>query len=171
MGPFTDIKFHPVGQGLFTSIEICDENNRKIFSIIFDCGSTKSCSRSLRQCIDKYIDNNSSRKVNLLTLSHLHYDHVSGLTRLLSEIDAETVVLPYLTPLERLLVAVSQRPKPLWYYSFLASPATFLAGLGIRNIVFLTGTGDEVHRNYLAVPQNHRMNIMVIEKDMLTGLE
>jgi hypothetical protein len=53
------------------------------------------------------------------------------------------VVLPYLTPIERLLVAVGQPRLPVWYYSFVASPATFLAGFGVPRIRFLTGTGEE----------------------------
>jgi len=56
----------------------------------------------------------------------------------------DTAVLPYLHPVERLLIAAMQPlTVPRWYYMFLASPGVFLASLGVRNIYFLGEGGGE----------------------------
>jgi len=108
--------------------------------IIFDCGASDVA--LLEKRITFYLGGRALPRIDLLALSHLHYDHVSGLPYLLSRAQVDTVVLPYISPLEKLLIAAAQPPMPPWYYSFLASPATFLASFGVRNIYFLGGGGE-----------------------------
>ncbi len=138
-----NIKFYPVGHGLFTFMALHSSDYN--FNIVFDCGSHIICREALEKSLNDFLAE-KVKKIDLLVISHLHYDHVSGLVKLLSEVKVDTVVLPYIFPNERLFIAASQgflRDMPLWYFSFLSSPASFLANLGVREIRFLRGTGKE----------------------------
>ena len=137
-----DIRFHPVGHGLFSSIGIyMGERN---FNLLFDCGSHIKCREALSRALDSFLAE-GAKDIDVLVISHLHYDHVSGVVKLLSNANVKTVVLPYILPEERLLIAAQQMlfPLPPWYHSFLISPASFLASLGVEEIRFLRGTGEE----------------------------
>jgi len=94
--------------------------------------------KRLERCIDLYLKRGLAN-IDLLVLSHLHTDHVNGIPYLLGKTRVDTAILPYLHPIERLLIAALQPPMPPWYYLFLASPAAFLISMGVRNIYFLGG--------------------------------
>ena len=54
------------------------------------------------------------------------------------------ILLPYISPTERLLVAVSQPlNRPAWYYGFLADPITFLLSMGADEVIVLYGDSGE----------------------------
>jgi len=137
-----NISFHPVGHGLFSSVSVY--TRERSFNLLFDCGSHIKCRKALSKALDKFLAR-GPRDIDILVISHLHYDHVSGVVKLLSHANVKTVVLPYIPPEERLLIAVHQPifPLPPWYRSFLVSPASFLAGLGVEEVRFLRGTGEE----------------------------
>jgi hypothetical protein len=136
--------FHPVGEGLFSSLDFllprCDSISR--FSMVYDCGSLSS--GTIRRRVHVYTRNR--RILDLLVISHLHYDHVSGLINLFEKLTINTVMLPYLSPLERLLTAALQPEEPTWYYMFLADPISFLASLGAKRIILIFG--GEHHREF-----------------------
>ena len=136
-----NISFHPVGHGLFSSVNVY--TGRRRFNLLFDCGSHIKCRGALSKALDEFLAR--ERYIDILVISHLHYDHVSGVVKLLSHANVKTVVLPYIPPEERLLVAAHQLalPLPPWYRSFLISPAAFLASLGVEEVRFLRGTGEE----------------------------
>ena len=133
MTPLTiEFTFHNVGQGLFYSGKV------EGFNFIYDCGAEKR--KHLYTAIDHYRNHKlPSSKLNLLILSHLHDDHVAGLNVLLSGISVDTVILPYLTPIERLMVALRRKDLPLWFYKFLADPVSFLIEKGAEKVVLLGG--------------------------------
>lgn len=120
-----------VGQGLFHSGAVEIDGQRLHY--VYDCGSQKSYGRELRREIDRYLDELPDGERVTVYLSHLHYDHVSGLDRLLRSGRVEQVVMPLLPPSERLLVlgaalASSERRAlaPSWYVDLLAEPVTWL---------------------------------------------
>ena len=137
--------FHGVGQGLFYSSElrVYLKQKPKGFSFIYDCGSEKR-QTFLRNEILKYKKINlHSQVLNLLIISHLHKDHISGLDDLLSGSIVKQVVLPYLSAIERLYLAVSQNAMG-WYADFLSNPTEYLQNKRVETIYYLTkGEGEK----------------------------
>jgi len=132
--------FHPVGQGLFTSLDtdIMADSKCYNFSVVYDCGSSHKYSRYLKREIKQYICHRNHH-IDILFLSHLHYDHVSGLNFLLKYTTVDMVVLPYISPYERIIVALMHPLSlPLWYFEFLSDPATYLLERGVGNVVYLS---------------------------------
>lgn len=92
--------FHPIGQGSFNT-EIFSCNNIKIAKIVYDCG-TNSSQQTLKNEIDKTFDKND--EIDILFLSHLHADHISGVEYLKQRCKIKTVVLPLLDYFEKVIV-------------------------------------------------------------------
>ena len=125
----TDFTFHNVGQGLFYSGRIED------FNFIYDCGSESKT--HIQSVVSDYKRSKlRNSHVDLLVLSHLHADHVSGLADLLGDgIAVDAVMLPYLSPMERLMVSLDSNNPPEWLRRFWADPISYLVGKGARKIV------------------------------------
>ena len=127
--------FHNVGQGLFYSGKIGG------LRFAYDCGSTRR--RHLGSIVSKFKKTSlSSRKMDLLVLSHLHDDHIAGLSILLKKpkISIDTVVLPYLSPIERLMISLTKTSLPKWFYEFWADPVHFLIENGVERVLLLGGS-------------------------------
>jgi hypothetical protein len=124
-----DFTFHNVGQGLFYSGSIED------FNFIYDCGSESKT--HIQSVVSDYKKNKLKNScIDLLVLSHLHTDHVSGLADLLGdEIVVDTVMLPYLSPIERLMVSLGGNNPPEWLRRFWSDPLSFLVDKGAKKIV------------------------------------
>lgn len=142
-----EFTFHNVGQGLFYTGRIGK------FNFVYDCGAEKKDKDYLYKAIDGYSPNNRGEVekplLDVLIISHFHEDHVLGINKLLKMNKVDTVILPYLTPIERLVVSLTQygkRPQyklPQWYYQFLSDPVAYLRGKGIKKIVIIGGTGNK----------------------------
>ena len=127
--------FHNVGQGLFYSGKIGD------FRFVYYCGSTRR--GHLGSIVSRFKKTDlSSQKMDLLILSHLHDDHIAGLSILLEKpkISIDTVVLPYLSPIERLMVSLTKISLPKWFYEFWADPVHFLIENGVERVLLLGGS-------------------------------
>jgi glyoxylase-like metal-dependent hydrolase (beta-lactamase superfamily II) len=74
-----------------------------------------------------------------LIISHLHDDHISGLNILLNKARVDTVILPYLSPIERLMVALRNVNLPQWLYDFWSDPITFLIEKGVNRVILVGG--------------------------------
>jgi len=132
-------KFHPIGQGLFYSSSI-SLNNNITSNVIFDCGSEKI------ELVKDEIDKLKTYEIDVLIISHLHFDHISGLDYLLNNKKAEikTIVLPYLFPEERILIQILNYNKPEWYNEFLSNPYSYLNEKdNIGNIIIINGSDNE----------------------------
>jgi beta-lactamase superfamily II metal-dependent hydrolase len=128
-----DFTFHNVGEGLFYTGKIHD------FNFIYDCGAQYN-RKHLNSVVDDYVTKQlRTAKVDLLILSHLHDDHVAGLDALFNKVSVDTVMLPYLSPLERLIVALRRSNLPPWFYRFWADPITFLIEKGTRKVILIGG--------------------------------
>lgn len=136
-----NIKFHPVGFGLFTSGKIGK------FKFVYDCGSTKTTNAN--KCVEEEFE--EGEHLDFLAISHFHKDHISGLKRLLEVVDhVETIILPYITPRERLyyfLTLEMNDPDFDWISDFIINPADFLLSPifkeKITNIVFIKGGAEK----------------------------
>ena len=68
----------PVGQGLFTQFDVYAGD--ATFRVVYDCGSFTSGRGSP---LDGAIRLLRDRPIDLLIISHFHYDHISGVPKLL----------------------------------------------------------------------------------------
>ncbi len=116
--------FHPVGQGLFCSGAIND------FRFVYDCG-TDSGAAYTNSAISRYDQNDP---LDLLIISHFHADHMNAVRDLLARTKGvKEVVLPYLFPAERLMVAAEYSlmggdgPLNDDYVAFLTNPLAYIA--------------------------------------------
>ncbi|MGX9417685.1 MBL fold metallo-hydrolase [Vibrio sp. WJH972] len=96
------VKFHPVGQGLFSSGKVHDQNGSE-FNFMYDCGTS-----SKQSLLDDAISSLSGiNSIDLLVISHFDHDHISGLGRLLKKCHVKTLLMPYIPLPERLFVALA----------------------------------------------------------------
>lgn len=132
--------FHPVGQGLFYSSSL--QMSKNVFiNVVFDCGSEKI--KDIKKQVETYQEVNKT-KIDILIISHLHYDHISGLESLLNKKDVNTVILPYLSLEERILLQFSNLNRPSWYISFLANPYSYLERQeNISNIIIIRSDDND----------------------------
>lgn len=131
-------QFHAVGQGLFYSSLLAQGKSQA--NIIFDCGSDDI--DFINGEVEAYV--REVKHIDILILSHLHYDHVSGLDTLLAKVTTvETVVLPYLNKYERMLIQIANGTKTQWYNTFLDKPYDWLNEKdNVQNIVVINGGND-----------------------------
>lgn len=120
-----DHKFFPVGQGLFVagSIKLWPpepKRRRRIetgsnkkppaqppYRWVFDCGST-TAKRLVTNAIADLKGDCAGSRIDLLTISHFHNDHINGVVDLLKAIGAKTVMLPWAPLWHRLLIGFDQ---------------------------------------------------------------
>lgn len=137
-------RFHPVGQGLFYSGRLSTDVGRgRDFNFVFDCGSNSQ--KIIDREVELYCKGKS--EIEMLFISHLHFDHVSGLKTLFDNVRVKSVFLPYLTPVERIRLAVDSLEEHEWYYNFLENPSGFL-GEYVEEIIYLVGSEDSDYDDY-----------------------
>ena len=134
---------HPVGQGFFHTGAL--SLGQDTFRYAYDCGSEHI--GPLIQCIQAYIatlpeSQSKPRTLDVLFVSHLHNDHVNGIDKLLSEVRVETVVLPYLSDAERLVLLAKSLEGPFVSASFvqlLSNPPRWFGDHGVKRIILIKG--------------------------------
>lgn len=157
-------RFFPVGQGLFAtgSVEFWPPQPRRRRNIsipsqsipapdgpyrwVYDCG-TSSPQRLVTNAIDDLKRDCQGEKIDLLTLSHFHNDHISGVVELLKKIGAKTIMLPWAPLWHRLLIGFEQGfqaddPEML----FFVDPVQYLAqeaGDGFEQVLFVMPSDGE----------------------------
>ncbi len=90
--------FHPVGHGAFYT-ERFYNNGVCVFTAVYDCGGDPEGG------LKTYIDNNfKDGKIDVLFISHLHEDHISGVEYIIDR--CEKVFLPSLTPNQQIDVFI-----------------------------------------------------------------
>lgn len=140
----------PVGQGFFHTGEVINsEHGRLIY--VYDCGSMQKY-RAVREAEIKHylLERGARTRLDLLFLSHIHYDHISGIEALLdtkSGLKVDTIVLPLLDMETRLISyarAVSAEfgvAKDAFYQDLIVNPGDALARFNPRRII-LVQPGD-----------------------------
>jgi len=100
-----------VGQGFFHTAELEDEEGRKL-RYVYDCGAMQKQARQRNNRIDEHLQSVGSNAVlDVLFISHIHFDHISGLERLLDKakgLKVDTIVMPLINVEDRLL----RMPEP-----------------------------------------------------------
>lgn len=96
--------FHPIGQGLFCSERLNIEGQPNPINVVYDCGCFEPSSevrkqydlqKTLSDQIAEAFPNNAP--IYCVFISHLHYDHISGLRELLNH-SVKYLFLPQLSP-------------------------------------------------------------------------
>ena len=130
---------HPVGEGLFYTGEIEFWNRNTSFIFIYDCGSMSNSALEKPLEYFVYKVKRKGGEIDMLILSHLHQDHVSGVEFLCRSVKVKEVMLPYLTPIERLILALKyfNKYKASWYYEFLSDPVKFLLERGVERVIII----------------------------------
>lgn len=152
--------FFKAGQGSFYGGRIWNHENAKTFTIVYDCGTShfiSGNSASLNNEITRFRNYSSflfptSNDIDLLFISHLDYDHVSGLKRLLTEFNVKRIVLPYIEKQQRqfFLVSISHGNSPDTedlsiddYISFIDSPHQFIQNNSEKTNIYFVKANDE----------------------------
>jgi metal-dependent hydrolase (beta-lactamase superfamily II) len=106
--------FFKARQGSFYGGRIWNHENNRTYTIVYDCGTSnfiKGNSASLNNEITLFKNfpkfPQSSNDIELLFISHLDYDHVSGIKRLLNEFNVKRIILPYIEKQNRQFFLVS----------------------------------------------------------------
>lgn len=142
-------RFHPVGQGLFTS-GVLSRRNVRPFRWVYDCGSnTKGdllgiAIAALRGECPPLAP--GKQHLDLVVISHFDRDHVNGLLRLLEHFSVDTLLLPYLAPWRRLTVALAEGAAADGdLFAFLMAPADFILtrGFQVTTVLFAPPAGGE----------------------------
>jgi hypothetical protein len=156
----------PVGQGGFhigglssidpdAQAEWCQasiENQVAAASFIYayDCGGEPR--KYVDREIGKLLTMRSTRRLDLLFLSHFDRDHICGLSRLLhpkTGFIADTIVLPYLDDVERMAAfgraaaAAPTDPAASLLRDLTVDPVATLERFGPRQIIFIEGGEEE----------------------------
>jgi len=146
-GKYVTFNFHfrPVGQGLFYTgeIQLHKPSGVHDYRFVYDCGSDKK--ELAERAVDQYVHElkssiNATPSIDMLILSHLDKDHVNGIDSLLNRVQVKMVFLPYLTPVQRLIVALRHPNAAPWYYEFLATPTQYFIDRDVHKVVLIGGS-------------------------------
>lgn len=132
----------PVGQGLFYTGKIDN------FNMIYDCGELHGPNKIV-DLIKGYKNKLGNSKIDMLIVSHLHWDHVCGFEELMKNTQVRYVFLPYLLPIQRLLLALSESTNANQsYYNFLIDPVDFFMERGAYKVILIRGKegGEDLGR-------------------------
>ncbi|MDC0936196.1 hypothetical protein OAS39_07900 [Pirellulales bacterium] len=133
---------HAVGQGFFHSGSVAVPP--VTLQYVYDCGSGND--NALTTAIHDYIERLESSNINLLFVSHLDWDHVNGLDRLLAAAQADTVVLPYLSGIDILALladanAVGRADGS--YLDLISNPIGWFGDRGVTRVILVRGNDSD----------------------------
>ncbi|GAB5439474.1 ComEC/Rec2 family competence protein [Falsiruegeria mediterranea] len=141
-----------VGQGFFHTAELEAEDGRK-FRYVYDCGAMKKYETQRNARIDEYLRAiGANAELDMLFISHIHFDHISGLERLLDKtnrLTVDTIVMPLIDVADRLFAyarAANDDPATIndpFFRELVSNPANALGRLGPRQLLFVRrGSSD-----------------------------
>lgn len=131
--PYARFSLEPVGQGLFYTGKIGS------FNMVYDCGELKGPNKIV-DLIKDYKNKSGNSKIDMLIVSHLHWDHVCGFEELMRNTQVKYVFLPYLLPIQRLLLALSESANANQsYFSFLVDPIGYFVERGAEKVILIRG--------------------------------
>lgn len=126
----------PIGQGFFHCGTVSLGGSP--FNYVYDCGSEQPT--PLRKAVRKYLASLGGQDIDLLFVSHLDVDHVSGLDQLLIGSHVKTAIVPYLSPAARLAAIAKATFDNHIIGSFvelLCDPTNWFNDRGVDSIVYV----------------------------------
>lgn len=173
-------RFHNIGQGQFYSSTLYSRVYSQEFNYVIDCGS--EIKEALNKEIKEYSNsfNPSNNSLDMLIVSHLHYDHVSGINNLLTKLRKKSItvkkfILPYFDGPTRIFLFLKWKSLfgtkiGKWFFDFIIDPLNYLVGnFGdvIEEISVIMPTNNKVPK--IKTDKNIQMNDLKFGK--LTGEE
>ncbi|WP_281992823.1 MBL fold metallo-hydrolase [Sulfitobacter geojensis] len=135
-----------VGQGFFHTAELEDEEGRKL-RYVYDCGAMQKYARQRSNRIDEHLKSVGSNEVlDVLFISHIHFDHISGLERLLDKakgLKVDTIVMPLINVEDRLFAyarAVNEEPSTIndpFFRDLIVNPVNALGRFDPRQVLLV----------------------------------
>ena len=125
---------HPIGQGAFYSERLIDNKGNTVFLAVYDCGSQNK--KKLNLEIANYFQEGDI--IDILFISHLDLDHVSGLQKLLEcKVSVKHLALPLIdnNTKELYLLATKGILKQL-----VQDPTSLFKG---SKVIYVKPVGDE----------------------------
>ncbi|MER8417911.1 hypothetical protein NKH21_10690 [Mesorhizobium sp. M1329] len=113
---------------------------------VYDCGSEQS--KAFKSALNAHRLSCGGR-TDILFVSHLHSDHINGIERLQAMAPAETVVVPYLDAIERLIFILADTESGALSTSareYFANPARWWLNRGARYLIFLEADDGDAPR-------------------------
>ncbi|CAI8827106.1 putative Metallo-beta-lactamase superfamily protein [Priestia megaterium] len=171
-------RFHNIGQGLFYSSDFYLSDNRQRFRYIIDCGTSNEI-ELIKGEVMRYANTfgKDNKFLDVLMISHLHWDHVSGIPILLSAFKKKGImvkrfILPYFDgPTRAFLLVKWKRYAGLlgsWFFDFIIDPLDYL----VRKF------GDVIKEIYVVMPSypnNSRIDKIIPpkikDKNDIVGVE
>lgn len=91
--------FWAVGHGAFYTEQFVDHNTDQCITAVYDCGG-----KGIKKSVDNFLRNvkrNGNEKpcVDLLFISHFHYDHINGVQELINKAAVKRILIPQLSQL------------------------------------------------------------------------
>jgi hypothetical protein len=110
--------FHPVGQGAFYV------ERHPNFNVVYDCGTLFPSKRFYEKIKQAFC---SDEEIDMLFISHLDWDHISGLDTLKKSVKKiKKVILPLLDNADKLLLLTSWKKSQVDQYgNLIVDPASF----------------------------------------------
>ncbi|QGJ72871.1 MBL fold metallo-hydrolase [Sinorhizobium meliloti] len=143
-------KQHAVGQGFFHSARLLHDDAVRL-RYVYDCGAMKKYSAALKRSVASLLaDADAGCRLELLFISHIHADHVSGLPLLLDArkgMSVDTIVLPFFNVIDRLIEfakCANDDPsirRDAFYKEFVVDPVAALSRFNPRQILLVSSGG------------------------------
>jgi hypothetical protein len=140
-------KQQPVGQGFFHTADLRHQGDVTL-RYVYDCGAVKKYLSALKKSVKSFVsDTGAHSRLELLFISHAHFDHISGLPDLLDKkkgLAVDTIVLPYFDVVDRLIEFTKSTHSDTgargneFYQAFVVDPVAALAQFRPRQIVLLS---------------------------------
>lgn len=135
---------YAVGHGFFHAATVTVDGLHTLppFHYIYDCGA-KKVRGLLAPAIDDFCETLEDRPIDLMILSHFHWDHISGLDILLARKEVRRVAIPYLVESERLLLIgqlLTKSEARLDEIQMAANPGGWLQRRGVESVITILTT-------------------------------
>lgn len=100
----------------------------------------------------------------MLVLSHFDMDHVNGVTELLNAFQVDTLVIPYLYPIERLGLIVKYYTEKR-YHNLVKDPIGYFSQFDVKQIIlldrnYLSNHDQILNNNFIEPPDSKNLNIV-----------
>lgn len=120
------------------------------FVYVYDCGSEPV--KLVRDVVKTFVRGRARKRIQMLFLSHLDRDHIAGVPALLaprSGIEVDTIVLPYLDDVDRLIAfgrsaqTASADATERFFRDIVLDPVVTLQRFGPRQIILVPAVDEE----------------------------
>lgn len=142
--PLVVMRQHGVGHGGFHTGAMGHGSARLRW--VYDCGASRT--EGLQRLSDEIgilagEPGDAKRRIDLLFISHFDRDHVSGIVQLMSAMEVDTVVIPYLDDLQRAIILAGEMADreeaganaDPGLTQALFDPVTWLTELGAKTVI------------------------------------